>query len=63
MPQGYFAAGDAYTCHYDEIIEGIKWKVKIIDNTLLYEKSIQQHFYNVFDYPDPVCQEWNHYPC
>ena len=50
MPQGYFAAGDAYTPHYNEIIECVKQKVKIIDDTLLYDESIEQHFYHVCDY-------------
>ena len=50
MPQGYSAAGDAYTCRYDEIIEGVERKVKIIDDTLLYNESIEQHFYHVWDY-------------
>ena len=45
MPQGYFAAGDAYTCRYDGII--IKQKVKIIDDMLTYDESIIQHFYHV----------------
>ena len=50
MPQGYSAAGDAYTCRYDEIIEGVERKVKIINDTLLYDESIEQHFYHVWDY-------------
>ena len=50
MPQGYSAAGDVYTRRYDEIIEGVERKVKIIDDTLLYDESIKQHFYHVWDY-------------
>ena len=50
MPQGYFAARDTYTRRYDEIIEGVKRKVKIIGDTLLYDESIEQHFYHVWDY-------------
>ena len=50
MPQGYSAAGDPYTHRYDEIIVGVERKVKIIDDTLLYDESIEQHFYHVWDY-------------
>ena len=36
LPQGYLAAGDAYTRCCDEVIKDIPRKVKIIDDTLLY---------------------------
>ena len=49
MPQDYFAAGDAYTCCYNDIMKGIKQKFKIIDDTLSH-KSIEQHFYHVWAY-------------
>ena len=39
MPQSYLASGDAYTCGYDEIIKDIPGKVKIVDDTLLYDSS------------------------
>ena len=50
VPQGFFAAGDAYTRRYDEIIDGVERKVKIVDDTLLYDNSIEQAFYHVWDY-------------
>ena len=50
MPQGFVAAGDAYTRRYDEIIDGVERKVKIVDDTLLYDKSIEQAFYHMWDY-------------
>ena len=40
MAQGYLASGDAYTRRYDAIIKDIPHKVKIIDNTLLYDSKI-----------------------
>ena len=49
MPQGYLASGDAYTRRYDEIIEDIPCKVKIVDDTLLYDPSIEESFYHSFD--------------
>ena len=50
MPQGFVAAGDAYTRRYDEIIDGVERKVKIVDDTLLYDESIEQAFYHMWDY-------------
>ena len=40
VPQGFFAARNAYTCRYDEITDGVERKVKIVDDTLLYDNSI-----------------------
>ena len=50
MPQGYLASGDAYTRRYDEIIKDIPRKVKIVDDTLLYDPSIEESFYHSFDF-------------
>ena len=50
MPQGYLASGDAYTFRYDEIIKDIPHKVKIVDDTLLYDSSIEGAFYHTFDF-------------
>ena len=44
------SAGDAYIHRYDEIIDKVPWKVKVVDDTLLYSSSIEQSFYQVFDY-------------
>ena len=45
LPQGYLAAGDTCTRHYDEVIKGIPRKVKIVDDTLLYDYSIEEAFF------------------
>ena len=50
MPQGYVASGDAYTRRYDEVIRDIPRKVKIVDDTLLYDYSIEEAFYHTFDF-------------
>ena len=50
VPQGWIAAGDVYTRRYDEIIEPIPRKLKIVDDTLLYDSSIEEAFYHVWDY-------------
>ena len=50
LPQGLMAAGDAYTRRYDDIIDHVKDKVKCIDDTLLYDVSIEDAFYHTWDY-------------
>lgn len=47
LPQGYIAAGDAYTRRYDKIIKDIPCKVKCIDNTLLWDPNIESAFYHI----------------
>ena len=44
MPQGYLASGDTYTHRYNEIIKDTLYKVKIVDDTLLYDSSIEGTF-------------------
>ena len=43
-PQGYMAAGDAYTERFDKIISEIKDKTKIVDDTLLWQLGIANSF-------------------
>ena len=50
LPQGYLAAGDAYTRRYDEIIKDVKDKVKCIDDALLYDRDIESSFFHTWDY-------------
>ena len=50
MPQGYLASGDAYTRRYDEIIKDVPRKVKIVDDALLYDQSIEDAFYHCWDF-------------
>ena len=52
LPQGYLAAGDAYTRRYDEIIKDVPNKVKCVDDTLLFDTSIEKSFYHTWDYLD-----------
>jgi hypothetical protein len=58
MPQGFVAAGDTYTRHYDEIIDGVERKVKIVDDTLLYDKSIEQAFLSHVGLSYTLCEQW-----
>ena len=50
MPQGYLASGDAYTRRYDKIIKNVPRKVNVVDDTLLFDKNIEEAFYETLDY-------------
>ena len=50
MPQGYLASGNAYTWRYDEVIKDVPCKVKIVDDTLLYDSNIEGAFFHTFDF-------------
>ena len=49
MPWGFIVSGDVYTHRLDGNIEQIPRKVKIVDDTLLYDKSIEEAFFHVWD--------------
>lgn len=55
LPQGFIAAGDAYTRRYDEIIKDVKNKVKCVDDTLLWEDSVDESYKQVYRYLQ-ICQ-------
>ena len=50
MLQGFLAAGDAYTHRYDEVAKDIPRNVKCVDDTLLYDSSIEESFYHTWDF-------------
>jgi hypothetical protein len=50
LPQGYVAAGDAYTRRYDEVIKEVERKVKCIDDALLWDHSIEGSYYHTWDF-------------
>ena len=50
MPQGFIAAGDAYTRRYDEIVKDVERKVKIVDDSLLWDYSIEDSFNHTWEY-------------
>ena len=49
-PQGFLAAGDAYTRRMDEIVKNVSKKCKVIDDTMLFEETIEATFWKTFDY-------------
>ena len=55
LPQEYLAAGDAYTRRYDEVIKNIPQKVKIVDDTLLYDYCIEEAFFSHMGLPYNMC--------
>ena len=55
LPKGFITAGDAYT-HYDNIIKDVPYKAKIIDDTLLYDMTIEDSSYHTWDFL-AVCAE------
>ena len=50
VPQGWTGAGDAYTARYDSIISDVPRKVKVVDDTCLWDNSIEECFYHTWDY-------------
>jgi len=49
-PQGHISSGDAYVRRFDEIIAEIDRKVKIVDDVLLYDVSIEDSFFHSFEF-------------
>ena len=43
-PQGYLAAGDAYTERFDKIISDVENKTKCVDDVVMWSNSIQDSF-------------------
>ncbi|XP_076049693.1 uncharacterized protein LOC143030430 [Oratosquilla oratoria] len=46
---GHCSAGDAYTKRFDDAIQGITRKYKCVDNTLLYDSSIEEAFWHTYE--------------
>ena len=55
--QGHVASGDGYTRQYDEIIADVKRKTKCVDNTAIWDTSLEDHWWRMFDYLE-LCG-WN----
>ena len=50
LPQGYLAAGDAYTERYDRLISEVEDKTKCVDDALLWKPSIKEQFFHTCRY-------------
>ena len=49
-PLGYLASGDAYTHRYNRVIVGFRNIKRVIDDTLLYAKNLEEAFRQVAEY-------------
>ena len=52
LPQGLKAAGDAYTRRFDEIVKDFPNKTKCIDDTCMWETSIEKAFFQACQWID-----------
>ena len=50
LPQGFLAAGDAYTERYDRIIAEVEDKTKCVDDTILWKSNIREIFFHTCQY-------------
>ena len=50
MPQGFLAAGDAYTARYDDITKDFVRKEQCVDDTLLYDETLEENFQRTCGY-------------
>ena len=46
LPQGFLASNDAYTSCYDNVTKDVLCKVKMVDDTCLYDHNIEEAFFN-----------------
>ena len=51
-PQGFLSAGDAYTDRLDRLLENFERQKRCIDDTLLYDDSIETAFQRACDFLD-----------
>ncbi|XP_066969139.1 uncharacterized protein [Macrobrachium rosenbergii] len=49
-PMGHCSASDAYTRRFDDAIEEVPRKFKCVDDTLLYDSSVEGAFWYVYDF-------------
>lgn len=50
LPQGFLAAGDAYTARYDEITKDFSQMEKCVDDTLLWDGTLEENFRRTCEY-------------
>ena len=56
-PQGYVASGDGYTHRYDRIIADIPRKTKCVDDTVLWDDNLAEHWWRMIDYLELMGKE------
>ena len=58
-PQGYISSGDGYTRRFDEIAADFPDKIKVIDDALLWDDSLEKSFFLAAEWLD-LWKEWHH---
>ena len=53
-PMGFLASQDAYTHRYDAIIADIPRKTKCVDDTIIWDADLEEHWWRVIDYLELV---------
>lgn len=53
-PQGYISSGDGYSRRFDAIVSDIPQKIKVIDDTLLWEDTLEKSFFQACKWLD-IC--------
>ena len=49
-PQGFLASGDAYSRRFDEIITDVERKTKCVDDTLMWDNGLAEHWWRMIDF-------------
>ena len=55
-PQGFLASGDGYTSRYDKIVAGFSNFTKCVDDTLLWDNTVEEAFHRTCAYLN-LCSE------
>ena len=50
LPQGFLASNDTYTSCYDNVTKDVLCKVKMVDDTCLYDYNIEKAFFSTWNY-------------
>ena len=53
-PMGFLASQDAYTQRYDAIITDVPRKTKCVDDTIMWDADLEEHWWRVIDYLELV---------
>jgi len=49
-PQGFLASGDSYARRFDEIITDVERKTKCVNDTLMWDESLEEHWWRMTDF-------------
>jgi len=49
-PQGFLASGDGYARRYDELIADVQRKSKCVDDTIMWDTLLEEHWWRMIDF-------------